>query len=141
MPHPECKSTPTFSDFPLLLAPWPREIFKTEDPRLQKIYHRFRYGCADLLSEGSPTLSKVLVQIVLGNFEKSAPEPWRCPKKVPKKIFDADFGGFAGILRLWSKLQKVIILGVLRDGFEILEKSLTFFEILEKPHIAPWSRP
>ena len=53
-------------------------------------------------------------------------------QKVPKNFFEADFEGFAGILRTWSKSQKFIILGALRDGFEILGKSLTLFEILEK---------
>ena len=43
-------------------------------------------------------LNKVLVPIAFGNFEKSAPEHWLGPKKVPKIFFEANFGGFAGIL-------------------------------------------
>ena len=82
-------------------------------------------------------LNKVLVPISFGNFEKSAPESPGGPKKVPKNFFEAHFGGFAGILRVQSKLQKFTVLGTLRDCFEILAKSLTIFEILEKPYFAP----
>ena len=60
---------------------------------------------------------------------------------MPKIFFEADFGGFAVILRIYSKLQKVIILGALRDSFEILGKSLTVFEILGKGYLAPSAAP
>ena len=86
-------------------------------------------------------LNKVLAQIAIQGSEIFAPEHWWGPKKVPKIFFEADFGGFAVILRIHSKLQKVIILGALRDSFEILRKSLTIFEILEKGYFAPWGRP
>ena len=82
-------------------------------------------------------LNKVLKKIVRRFSEIWAPEHCLGPKKVPKFFFEADFGGFAGILWVKSKLQNVTVLGVLRDGFEILAKSLTVFEILEKPYFAP----
>ena len=71
------------------------------------------------------------------DFRKYGPRNMAGVPKSAKKFFDADFGAFAGILRIWSKLQKFIILEALRDSFEILEKSLTVFEILEKGHFAP----
>ena len=82
-------------------------------------------------------LNKVLKEIVRRFSEIWAPEHCLGPKKVPKIFFEADFGGFAGILRIWSKLQKFIILGALRDSFEILGKFLTIVEILEKGYFAP----
>ena len=138
MAHPESKSGRTFSNFPLLLAPWGRQIFKTGDHRSQNCANISRCAFAVRLSCVSIVLNKVLVRIVLGNFEISAPEYWWGPKKVPNFFFDADFGGFAGILRLWSKLQKVIILEALGAGFKILGKSLTPFEISEKGYFTPW---
>ena len=86
-------------------------------------------------------LNKVLKKIVRRFSEIWAPEHCLGPKKVPKILFEADFGGFAGILRIWFKLQKFFVLGVLRDGFEILGKSVTLVEILEKGYFAPWSLP
>ena len=99
VPHPESKSTPTFSDFPLLLAPWDREFFKMKDHRLQNCALISRCAYAGRFYWVSIVLNKLLVQILLGNFEISVPEHWRGPKKVPKKIFEADFGGFTLILR------------------------------------------
>ena len=100
MPHPESKSTPTFSDFPLLLAPWDGEIFKTEDHRLQKVRRAVRCAFADRLCWRSFVLNKLLVQIAFQGSEIFDPKHRWGPKKVPKIFFDADFGGFAGILRL-----------------------------------------
>ena len=78
-----------------------------------------------MFGRGSIVLNKVLVPIKFGNFEKSAPKPPGGPKKVPNFFFEADFRGLAWILRVHSKLQKVIVLGVLKDSFKILGKSLT----------------
>ena len=133
MPHPEFKSTPTFSDFPLFLGYWapPFFIFRTTVCKKSSIDFDMV-----LLETGPGHLvcrKIVAVEIYFGNSKKIAPEHFYAPAK----IFEANFGGFAGILALWSKLQKVIILGALRDSFEILGKSLTLFQILEKPLFAP----
>ena len=82
-------------------------------------------------------LNKVLVAVGGRFSEIWAPEHWLGPKKVTKNFFELNFGGFTGILEIWSKLQKVIILRPLGAPFEILGKSLTVFEILEKRHFAP----
>ena len=82
-------------------------------------------------------LKKLLAEIVSSEVSQNGPRKMLGPKKVPNFFFDADFGGFAGILQVWSKLQKFIILGSLMDSFEILGKALTVFEILEKGHFAP----
>ena len=99
MPHPESKSTLTFSDFPPFRGIWDFQFFKMKEHRLQKIDHRIRKSFAGMFPRGSIVLNKVLVQIDLGNFEKSASEPSGGTKKVPKKIFEADFGGLAVISR------------------------------------------
>ena len=74
MCHPESKSTPTFSDFPLLLGLWPRQIFKTGDQLAQKLTYGWRMEYAGRCTWVFNVQWEVLVQIVLANSEIWGPE-------------------------------------------------------------------
>ena len=96
MVHPESKSAPTFSDFPLLLAPRDREFFKTEDHRLQKVGPLGGCDCADLFSYGSFVLNKVLGAIGSSEVSQNGPRTMLGPQKSAKNFFRSQFWGFCG---------------------------------------------
>ena len=96
MGHPEFKSAPTFSDFPLVLGPRPKPIFQGADT-LRKNYPIFS---AQILQTdaGCGLLPKSIF------WGKSYFEILRySPPKffgAPRALFEANFRGFAGILGL-----------------------------------------